>query len=72
MRRFSHEPVRHVLHDDGSLTTEDRQELAGALADPRIISRADADAALDGLLRGYPHCHRYRFDTPRGSVVVRT
>jgi hypothetical protein len=58
--RFSADPISLVIHDDGTLTIEDRETLRGALPGSAIVSRVDADASVQPLLERYPHCREYR------------
>lgn len=55
-----------VVHDDGSLTSEDLTLLRRHLPGLRIIPRAEADAAMRGKLAAYPACTSFRF----GEVMV--
>jgi len=73
LAKHSCEPVRFQLHDDGSLTENDREQLFNQLPLHAIISRRQADAIANERLSRYPHCARYRqryvyglklFDTP--------
>lgn len=58
--RFSSEPVSLVIHDDGTLTTEDRETLVAHFPGSAIVSREEADAIVQPLLDRYPHCRAYR------------
>lgn len=58
--RFSLEPISLLIHDDGSLTNEDRETLLTDLPDSRIVGRPEADSIVQPLLRQYPHCRAYR------------
>jgi len=63
--RCARQPLRLVLHDDGSLTDEDADRLqeclgAGAAGAPTLIRRAEADARMAEVLRGRPASLRYR------------
>ncbi len=60
LHTFSQEPLRSVLHDDGSLTPEDVAKLQQGLPGVTIISRAEADELLASLLRNYPYCTNFR------------
>ena len=71
--KHSLEPVRFQIHDDGSLTDNDREQLLTKLPVHNIISRRQADAIVNERLGRYPLCARYRrqyvyglklFDTP--------
>ena len=58
--RFNREPFRLRLHDDGTLTDEDRDRLRAVVPDVGFIDRREADAAMSERLARYPACLRYR------------
>ncbi|MEI6561007.1 MAG: hypothetical protein WCO68_02865 [Verrucomicrobiota bacterium] len=58
--KHSLEPIRFQLHDDGSLTDNDRDQLLHALPVHNIISRRQADAVVRERLSRHPLCARYR------------
>ncbi|HVS70142.1 MAG TPA: hypothetical protein VHQ47_02690 [Phycisphaerae bacterium] len=58
--RFSADPLSIIIHEDGSLTPEDRARLDAALHHPRIIDRKTADAQMHELLRPFPNLQRFR------------
>ena len=60
LARHSCEPVRFQLHDDGSLTDNDREQLLEQLPVHTFISRRQADAIVKERLSLYPYCARYR------------
>lgn len=49
-----------VIHDDGTLTDIIRSELSALFKNARIISRKQADAELDNVLKPLPFCYEYR------------
>jgi len=49
-----------VLHDDGTLPDEGRELFKKLFPRARIISRPEADAALEKALRAYPFCQGFR------------
>lgn len=53
-----------VLHDDGSLSTEDSRRLAGLGLDVTTITRSDADRLMTDRLRPFPRCKQYRDKHP--------
>jgi len=55
---------RVVVHDDGSLTEEHRQLLADSLPESRLVSKAEADRAMEPLLRSHSACRAYRDSHP--------
>ena len=59
LARFAKEPLALRIHDDGTLTGDDRERLA-ALPLARIVSRAEADAAVGAQLARHPASARLR------------
>jgi len=49
-----------VIHDDGTLTEDIRNELARLFKTARIIPRLQADATLDRVLKPLPFSYEYR------------
>jgi hypothetical protein len=68
--RFSADPLQIVLHDDGSLTADDRSRLLDALPNVILISREEADAVILPLLRNYPRCLSFRMRNPTGLKLI--
>ena len=66
--RCSADPLALRLHDDGSLTAEDRERLAAALGDPAVISRGAADERVADVLARHPALAAFR----RGNPLVAT
>jgi hypothetical protein len=62
--RLSADPVQLVIHEDGSLTSEDREKLAKGLPGSRILDREVADELMAERLAGYPNARVFR----EGSV----
>jgi len=62
--RLSADPVQLVIHEDGSLTPEDREKLAKALPGSRILDRHVADELMAERLSAYPNARAFR----EGSV----
>jgi lipopolysaccharide biosynthesis glycosyltransferase len=58
--KFSAEPLKLVLHNDGSLTPEDQARLTSELGEVSFVSRLEADELTSQLLKNYPNCYRYR------------
>jgi len=67
---YSAEPLQLRVHDDGTLTEEDRARLAAGLAEPEIVSRAEADARLEGHLASRPATRALRRANPLGLKLV--
>lgn len=53
LQRLSQANVRLQIHDDGSLTDDDAQELEQRLKPCRVVSRAEADERMATLLAHY-------------------
>ena len=49
-----------VIHDDGTLSAEARETLQKLFPSARIITRAEADAAVHRVLQAFPFCDDYR------------
>ena len=61
LARFNREPFRLRIHDDGTLTEEDRGRLRDAVpGGVSVVSRREADEAMTARLEKYPVCLRYR------------
>lgn len=58
--RYSANPLSIIIHEDGSLTPEDRERLDRDLQQPLIINRQDADARMAEILRPWPALSRFR------------
>lgn len=54
------DPVRLIVHEDGTLTDDHRDDLRRLAADVRLVSRAEADAAVLPRLAGHPRCLKAR------------
>jgi hypothetical protein len=62
--QFSSDPFQVVIHEDGSLTSEDHDKLSDALPGCRILDRDVADDLMADRLAGYPNAMTFR----EGSV----
>ncbi len=58
--RYSADPLLLRVHDDGSLTSEDRERLAAGLRGPEIVERAEADERTGELLARHPALRAFR------------
>lgn len=67
---YSAEPLRLRIHDDGSLTAEDRGLLAEGLADPDFVPRAEAEERLADHLAARPATREMRRTNPLGLKLV--
>lgn len=57
---FSAEPLRLLIHDDGTLSQADYERLTAALPGATLVKRVEADAQIEPLLARYPNCRDYR------------
>ena len=62
--QLSVDPVQVVIHEDGSLTPEDRHHLTSGIPGVRILDRDVADLLMTERLATYPHAQAFR----EGSV----
>jgi hypothetical protein len=62
--KLSVDPVRIVIHEDGTLTPSDRIMLAEGLPGSRILDRSEADNIMSERLASYPNALSFR----QGSV----
>ncbi len=68
--RRSVEPLTLRLHDDGSLTPEDRERLAGALGEPEVVPRSEADERVAGVLSRHPALAAFRRSNPLALKLI--
>lgn len=68
--RTSAEPLALRLHDDGSLTAEDRERLAAGLGDPEIVARAAADERAAEILKSRPALVAFRRTNPLALKLI--
>ncbi|HEV3076772.1 MAG TPA: hypothetical protein VHB47_20290 [Thermoanaerobaculia bacterium] len=69
--RFSADPLRLRIHDDGSLTRADLERLDG-LGQPEIVSRQEADDRLAEVLSARPATRAFRDANPLALKLVDT
>lgn len=67
---YSAEPLRLRIHDDGTLTEEDRARLAAELGEPGIVGRAEAEEQLEEHLASRPATRALRRTNPLGLKLV--
>jgi hypothetical protein len=67
---YAAEPVRLSIHDDGTLTGDDRERLAAALAEPGFVLRAEAEERLEEHLAARPATRALRRSNPLGLKLV--
>jgi len=68
--RRSAEPVRLRVHDDGTLTADDRERLAAGLDEPEVVSRAEGEARSADFLAGRPALAAFCRDNPLAVKLV--
>ena len=66
---FTEETWRVVIHDDGTLPAIARKTLSTLFKTCRFVSRADADPAMEKLLRPFPFCQEYRTKHPLSQKI---
>lgn len=67
---YAAEPPRLRVHDDGTLTEEDRVRLTTGLAEPDFVPRAEAEARLEEHLASRPATRALRRTNPLGLKLV--
>jgi hypothetical protein len=70
LQRYSADPLRLRLHEDGSLTAEDRERLGEALGDLALVARAEADERVADLLAGRPALRAFRQRNPLALKLI--
>jgi hypothetical protein len=68
--RHSADPLHLRIHEDGSLTPQDRERLARGLGDPEFVPRAEADARVEDLLAGRPALRAFRQGNPLALKLI--
>lgn len=68
--RFTSESLSLIIHDDGTLTGDDCKELIGRLSGAEILSRDEADAIVDPLVKRHPKCRAYRERHPFALKLI--
>jgi hypothetical protein len=68
--RGSAEPLALRLHDDGSLTAEDRERLAAELGDPEVVLRREADERVAEILARRPALAAFRKNNPLALKLI--
>jgi hypothetical protein len=67
---FSADPLRLLIHDDGSLTPADLERLAAGLGEPAVVPRWEADERMRELLAGYPAAAAFRAENPLAAKLL--
>jgi hypothetical protein len=68
--RFSAQPLRLQIHDDGSLTPADRARLGAVLDEPLWMLRPEADERMAGLLAGRRAARAFRAANPLAAKLL--
>lgn len=68
--RYSAEPLRLRVHDDGTLTEEDRARLWAGLGEPEFVARDEADARVEAVLAGRPALRAFRAANPLALKLI--
>jgi hypothetical protein len=64
LRRTASEPIRFIIHEDGSFTEDDIEIVRSALADAEVVRRKEAEDHLQPALRKYPTLRNARSRLP--------
>jgi hypothetical protein len=68
--RYSADPIHLHIHEDGSLTAEDRERLAEGLGDVEFMMRAEADARVADPLAARPALRAFRKSNPLALKLI--
>lgn len=68
--QMSADPVRLVIHEDGSLTAEDREKIRNRMPGTRILDRRDADAIMAEKLAGHANARSFREESVWGLKLL--
>ena len=58
--RCSQDPVRVIVHEDGSVSESDKEEFCAAVPNSSFVMKADADVQMNEFLYKYPACKHLR------------
>lgn len=67
---LSADEVQVVIHEDGSLTEQDRDKIADKLPRSRILDRAEADAIMEERLVRHPNAREFRAGSVWGLKLL--
>jgi len=67
--RFCADPIKIILHDDGSLTKEDVKRLEDGLPNSVLVSKEEADDFVRPQLIHHPRCLAFRDRSPTGQKM---
>lgn len=68
--QLSAEKVQIVIHEDGSLTGEDREKIEAGLPGTRILSRREADSIMAEKLARHSHARAFRAGSVWGLKLL--
>jgi hypothetical protein len=68
--RYSADPLRLVLHDDGTLSTEDRERLGAELGEAQVLSASETEPAVMAVLAGRPNSRAFREINPLARKLL--
>jgi hypothetical protein len=57
---FSQEPVHVIVHEDGSVTEEDKEDFCAQVPDCSFVMKKDVDPQMNDFLDKYPACKNLR------------
>lgn len=67
--RFCADPIKIILHDDGSLTKDDVKRLEDGLPNATLVGKEEADDFIGTKLAHYPRCSAFRARSPTGQKM---
>lgn len=70
LRRYSAEPPELRVHDDGTLTSADRERLASGLGAPVFVARDEADDRVEEVLARRPALRAFRRSNPLALKLI--
>lgn len=70
LKRFCADPLRIVLHDDGSIGSDERARLEDGLPGAILITKEEADDVMNPVLKTLPRCTAFRERSPMGRKLV--
>jgi hypothetical protein len=70
LRRYSADPLCLRVHEDGTLTPEDRERLEEGLGSLEFIARPEADERTADALAGRPHLRALRETNPLALKLI--
>jgi hypothetical protein len=68
--RYSADPLALRVHEDGSLTAEDRERLREGLGNPELVPRDEADERVGEALAGRPALRTFRRSNPLALKLI--